>query len=740
MSNRQRKKRLRRNRQPNQNSIRSADAPVADQVMTRSELTARSYHVRVDTLDENKRSVEAVIATEAPVLVMDLARWEVVEEILLMSGARFPASNQVPMLDSHDRSSVQKQLGSTRNLRIEGTQLIGLNVFSNSTEAEHAWQLTREGHLNDNSIGYRAENFVTIEAGKSAEIEGRQFTASANRALRVTTEWAVKENSVCPVGADAAAKNRAAETAAETNTNVNIESSNKRKDTAMEFTKWLSDRGFVEADLNETQRASMQTQFDAERTAADESAAAAAATTDQTGQREVTVATVIAQPTAADVAEAARAAVDAERKRCSDIRAAGNGLGIDNEVIERCIDDNSNIDQARTVFLEAVRSARPDGVGSPAIIVRGGGQMTGQLIEDAIMLRAGFEDVVLKEKEGEQRADRANGFRDMSLMDIARYAITMDGDQIPTGREAIITRAFSTMNLPTIFGAIYNKSLLRGYEAKEQSWRNWCNIGSAPDFKTMTRVRLTDSGGFEKLGGGGEIAKGEKAEEKEEFSVETFAKMDQITRVQMINDDLNVLTRTPFRMGVNGNMVIGEQVYTHFLGNPTMDDGVALFHADHNNLNASAALTETNLQLALAKFRKQTDKMGKPIKVAPEVLIVPVELWFTARKLLESAVILITGDSDATAGSKNVLQGALKAVQDEALSNATYTGYSTTSWYLTGDPATSDTVEVAFLNGVQTPTVRTFANIMGVLGIAIDAFIDFGVKALDHRTVQKNNA
>ena len=87
-----------------------------------------------------------------------------------------------------------------------------------------------------------------------------------------------------------------------------------------------------------------------------------------------------------------------------------------------------------------------------------------------------------------------------------------------------------------------------------------------------------------------------------------------------------------------------------------------------------------------------------------------------------------------------MVQGILELIVEEALSNTSYTGYSATSWYVTADPKIADTVEVGYLNGRKVPTVQTFANIPGVLGIEFDGYIDVGVKALDYRGLQKNTA
>ena len=170
------------------------------------DLTVRTFEVRADSWDDKTRSFDAVIATETPVLVMDLQRWEPVEEILLMRGCKIPKKRQVPLLDSHNMGSVrQGQIGSLRNLRIEGKELVG-RAFLASSEEDIAAKV-REGHVTDISVGYRVVNSVTIEPGKTVEVEGESFTAGA-RALRVTTEWPVKEGSLCPVGADEDAKIR----------------------------------------------------------------------------------------------------------------------------------------------------------------------------------------------------------------------------------------------------------------------------------------------------------------------------------------------------------------------------------------------------------------------------------------------------------------------------------------------------------------------------------------------------
>lgn len=694
----------------------------------RRDLTCRSYSVRAETFDKKTRSIEAVIATEERVLVYDMCRWEVVEEILLMEGVIIPESRQVPYCDTHMRYTIQTMLGSTREMRVENKRLIGRNFCATTAEGDRALALLEGGHLTDNSIGYRVINSVTIDPDKSANVNGRDFKASPTRALRVTTEWEVRENSACPIGADGAAKNRTEE----------IRNSNKnREDTNMDFKLWLQKRGLNFDELSETVRAALQIDFDAEqqRTSAPPVKAKAPATvvvpaTDGGGARTEGI----------DLKAVRKEGAADEQKRCKDINEAAGKAGAGAELIKRCIDESMTVDQARAAFLDDLQGRTAAKVGGVTIAVVGATDLSRDLIADALLIRAGFGDILLAETDGEQRASQADAYRDMALMEVFRYAIQLDGGAVPMGKDEIIRAAVSTSSLPIILGAVHNKSLMKGFNAVDPTWMKWCGLGSASDFKTMTRVLLTEAGGFTELGAGGELKKGQMTEEKEQYAITTQAKMDKLTREDIINDDLSVLTKKPMRLGAQGRRRVGELVYAHLLGNPTMGDNKVLFIAAHKNLNTGKALNETNLQYAITQFRKQVDKAGKPIKVSPKYLVVPPELEFTGRKLLESTEIFIKGDTDGVAGNKNVLNGLLQLVVEESLSNASYTGHSATSWYLSADPVLTDTVEVGFLNGRQEPTVNTYANIPGFLGVHFDAYLDVGVKALSWRGLQKNNA
>lgn len=166
----------------------------------------------VSGIDISKIPFPVVVATETPAIVMDWNRWETIREILLISGAQLPVSKQIVLLDRHSCYGAVGEAvkGSCRNLRIEGSQLVGDIYFS--TLSENEYTLVREGHLTDTSVGYRTSetNTLILKPGESGSISGRSFTNSYTDGLSlfIRSEWTPKEESLVAIGADEASKFR----------------------------------------------------------------------------------------------------------------------------------------------------------------------------------------------------------------------------------------------------------------------------------------------------------------------------------------------------------------------------------------------------------------------------------------------------------------------------------------------------------------------------------------------------
>ena len=497
----------------------------------------------------------------------------------------------------------------------------------------------------------------------------------------------------------------------------------------MDFKKWLELRGLDLEQLSDESAEKLRADYDAElvRNAAAQSA------------NQTTTQTVETDDESASADQLRQEGARMEIERQNRIRELG-GAEIPDDVVQRCIDTGLSVEQSQSVFLESLRASRITQIGSPAIQVRDHATTMREL-EAAMLMRSAFDDIVQDDKDySEECMNRADEIRDITFMDILAEALRLDGQVVPRITVDRIRAAFSTTTLPIILGNVANKALLRGYNMITATWEPFATKGAPKDFKTQTRVRLTDTGELEKVNASGEIGHGGVTEEYEQYNIDTYAKMFSITRQNIINDDLSTFTRVPNKMGQKARQRVDKLVWLHFMTNGNMQDGIALFHASHGNLNTSHALAAATLTTALAAFRKQTDADGEALGIVPAFLIVPPDLEGTAKALMQSDILMAAGSTDIIHPTKNIHKQSLKIIVEPRLSNALYTNYSTTTWYLAADPRTCDTIEVGFLNGKKVPTVERFQQDPNRLGVIFRVYVDAGVKALDHRSMAKCTA
>jgi len=92
---------------------------------------------------------------------------------------------------------------------------------------------------------------------------------------------------------------------------------------------------------------------------------------------------------------------------------------------------------------------------------------------------------------------------------------------------------------------------------------------------------------------------------------------------------------------------------------------------------------------------------------------------------------------DTTANTKfpiaNPHQGKFRVEVSRYLANSHYTGSSSKAWYLLADANDLPVIEVAFLNGQESPTIETAEADFNVLGVQMRGYHDFGVALQDLR-------
>jgi hypothetical protein len=181
-------------------------------------------------------------------------------------------------------------------------------------------------------------------------------------------------------------------------------------------------------------------------------------------------------------------------------------------------------------------------------------------------------------------------------------------------------------------------------------------------------------------------------------------------------------------LGRGSGLKINDVFWTIFLANSTF------FTAGNKNylVGTDTALAIDGLTKAEVAFMDQVDADGKPIGVMPAILLVPTALSVTGTQLFKSLEL-----RDTTASTKypvaNPHQGKFRVEVSRYLANSVYQGSSGKAWYLLAEPNDLPVIEVAFLNGQESPTIDSAEADFNVLGVQMRGYHDFGASLQDPR-------
>lgn len=670
-------------------------------------LSYRGFVVRAsgapDTIDDENRSVEIVVATEAPVEVFDFERYEVVREVLIIDGVEMPKSKQVPLLDAHMRFEAANVLGSIRGLKKEGQELIGRAYFSSVENVQDIWTKVREGHLTDFSAGYRPIDSQWVPDGESYDYKGRSFKGP----IRVTKRWRIREGSTVPIGADELAKARSA------NTEKPINHEGGKMDPKLKA--FLISRGLDKDATDEEAYKFMET-------------------------LEVRV-----EPEPKPDPKPAAAKVDAdkirseatgeERKRVVEIDAVGKRFE-NPDLANQLIVDGSSIVDAYRKFADFIETKRADDMKhfGPATITADAQDKFRAAGTDALLLRS---NVVARP---EKPADGADELRGYSLKELAREALRIGNHSVKGNSMEMVGRALSVSDLPYILANVANKSLFAGWDTAPETWRQWCGTDQVSDFKTHSMPRASELSDLEEVPESGEFRYGKMTEAQEQYAVVTYGKLFAITRQTIINDDLGALTRIPAQHGEAASRKIADVAYAVLTANAAMGDGTALFHADHSNLvaNGSGAVPgQATIAAMILAMKMQQDLQGlRRLNIRPEYVIMPVALEGAAEVFFQTIQFsdnsTVATDSTFASTRKNLYAGSyFTRIYEPRLDDS-----DAAAWFGAGPKG--KTVNVFFLNGNETPYLEQKQG-WSVDGTEYKVRIDVGAKAVDWKGLYMND-
>lgn len=418
--------------------------------------------------------------------------------------------------------------------------------------------------------------------------------------------------------------------------------------------------------------------------------------------------------TQADLAKA----MEQERKRTSEITALFRDFDV--EGADEAIVMGVSVDEARAMVMDQLR-ARNKGVS--VTMGEAESDKFRAAAQDAVLMAAGLPVT--------EPAPGASELRGYSMIELARESLRREcdtkanfGDNMEMARAAIN----STSTFPAIMSNLANKSVMNGFNEAETTFQIWTGKGSNRDFKEAARYALSEAGNLELVPEGGQFPQDVFGEAFARTKVATYGKIFSLTRQAIINDDLGLFSKIATRYGSAAKRLVNKMVYAQLTGTVKMQDNVALFDDKHGNVAKTAeALSVASLAKAITAMRRQkgiTDEAN--LNITPKYLVVPPELEVTAYQIVNS-----TAAVDGTnSGVVNPYKGRFVVVSDPELKD-------TTAWYLVADASQHDTIEVTYLNGVETPRLETRQG-FDVDGIEYKVAFDVGVDTIDFRGLYKN--
>ena len=215
------------------------------------------------------------------------------------------------------------------------------------------------------------------------------------------------------------------------------------------------------------------------------------------------------------------------------------------------------------------------------------------------------------------------------------------------------------------------------------------------------------------------------------IALATYGELFSITRQAIINDDLNMLTDVPMKLGRAAKSTIADLVYAILTSNPKIStDNVSLFDkAKHANVLESAAMDVASLDKARQLMRVQKEG-ERHLNIRPAFVLVPTAMESVANQVIRSSSVK---GADINAGIINPVKDFATVIAEPRLDDN-----SQTTFYLAASKG-SDTIEVAYLNGVDTPYIDQMEG-FSVDGVTTKVRIDAGVAPVDHRGLVKCTA
>lgn len=394
--------------------------------------------------------------------------------------------------------------------------------------------------------------------------------------------------------------------------------------------------------------------------------------------------------------------------------------GRHNELMITCLADaNCSVEKAREQLLNTIaqqQNPEPSNKDN-AHIYAGNGNIVGDSVRASVMARAGYQDY-----------EKDNAYNSMTLRELARASLTERGVGVATYNPMqMVGMAFthSTSDFGNILLDVANKAILLGWEENNETFEKWTKKGQLSDFKTAHRVGLGAFPSLRQVREGAEYKYVTLNDKGETIALATYGELFSISRQAIINDDMNMLTDVPKKLGEAAKATIGDLVYAVLIDNEKMSDKKALFSTDHKNMLTGGMDVET---ISAGRTAMRQQKEGeRTLNIRPAFMLVPTTLETQAIQVVKSGSVK---GADVNANIINPVRDLAEIIAEPRLDDA-----SEKDWYMVSRQG-SDTIEVAYLNGIDLPYIDQLDGFTSD-GVTTKVRIDAGVAPVDYRGLLK---
>jgi hypothetical protein len=253
-------------------------------------------------------------------------------------------------------------------------------------------------------------------------------------------------------------------------------------------------------------------------------------------------------------------------------------------------------------------------------------------------------------------------------------------------REAVSSGTFSL-----ILGDGIHRRMIADYRQPNQ-YDIWRPLVGTPvpitDFRTNERTRMGGFGDVPKVAERGSYDElSTPSDEQAEYAVEKRGGIISISLETIRNDDVGAIRRLPISGSRACKRTLAKFVLDFIRLNPTIYDGKALFHADHNNLGAAALSANAYAAARLAMLKQAELDTNEPLGIAPKYL------W-VAYDGEEGAADLFKRDTNLDETFVQSLKPTIVPV---------WYWTDADDWAATADPNDCPFIELGFLDGNEEP-------------------------------------